>query len=93
MSEANVAAETPTKKPAKKPLKVNVLRCGNEDCRALMAFELTNRGYLLGNAIELAETDGKQHWLTCPRCRGRNLVEEREVDGKMRTFVTGFTPA
>jgi hypothetical protein len=77
----------------KKALKVNVLRCRDEACRALMAYEETSEGFLLGNMIELAVSDGQRHWLPCPRCGGRNLVEEVPFEGKLRTRVTGFEPA
>lgn len=90
-----MSAEAQTASPAKKKpaLKVNVLRCRDEGCQALMAYEETNQGFLLGNAIELAVSDGERHWLPCPRCGGRNLVEERAHGGKLRTFVVGFEAA
>jgi hypothetical protein len=75
----------------KKPQpKVNVLRCRGDGCAALLAFEETDAGYLLGQAIELAERDGAKRYLPCPRCGGRQVVEEFVLDGKRRTRVTGF---
>ncbi|MFN2427646.1 MAG: hypothetical protein ABR587_14495 [Candidatus Binatia bacterium] len=74
----------------KKDIKVHVLRCGSETCRALLPFEETDEGLLLGNMIEVATSDGDTRFFPCPRCAGRNLVEEIVFDGKKRTRVSGF---
>ncbi len=79
--------------PAKKALKVHVLRCRGESCDALLAFEENSEGFLLGNMIEVAENDGGQRYFPCPGCGGRNLVEEVEHQGKWRTRVFGFVAA
>lgn len=81
---------TASKKPQ---LKVDVLRCRGDGCNALLAYEETDAGYLLGQAIELAEKDGSKRFFPCPRCGGRQLVEEFVHDGKRRTRVCGFEPA
>ncbi len=74
-------------------LKINVLKCRGEACNGLLAYEETNEGFLLGQALLLAdEVDGKR-FLPCPECGGRNLVEEKDVAGKMRTCVIGFEAA
>lgn len=86
MSDAPVA-------PKKKALKVNVLRCRGEDCGALMAYEETSEGVLMGNMYGLAERDGDKAFFPCPRCSGRNLVEEVSHGGKTRARVFGFEPA
>lgn len=80
-------------KAAKSQPKVNVLRCRAPSCRTLLAFEETDEGYLLGQAIELADTDGDKRYLPCPKCGGRQLVDEYVHDGKRRTRVVGFEPA
>lgn len=74
----------------KKDVKVHVLRCRSETCRALLPFEETDEGLLLGNMMEVATRDDSSAWFPCPRCGGRNLVEEVVHDGKKRTRVTGF---
>ena len=43
--------------------------------------------------IEVATRDGDAAYFPCPRCGGRNLVEEAVVDGKKRSRVTGFAAA
>lgn len=77
-------------KPAKAQPKVNVLRCRAPGCGGLLAFEETDEGYLLGQAIELADVDGSKRYFPCPKCGGRQLVEEYVHDGKRRTRVIGF---
>lgn len=80
--------------PAKKPvLKVNVLRCRSETCNALLAYEETSEGLLLGNMYALAERDGDKAYFPCPRCHGRNLCAEVAHEGRIRTKVIGFEPA
>jgi hypothetical protein len=73
-------------------LKVNVLRCRDAACGGLLAFEETDQGYLLGRVLELADVDGERRYLPCPKCRGRQLVEEYEHAGKLRVRVSGFEP-
>ena len=87
---ADSAKPTTGKKPV---VKVHVLRCRSESCEALLAYEETDAGVLLGKMIDLAERDGEQRYFPCPSCGGRNLVEEAEVNGRMRSRVFGFQPA
>lgn len=77
----------------KKDVKVHVLRCRSEACRALLPFEETDEGLLLGNMIDVATRDGDMAFFPCPRCGGRNLVEEVVRDGKKRTRVGDFVAA
>lgn len=83
-------SDAPARKPA---VKVHVLRCGSESCQALLPFEETDEGVLLGNMIEVATRDGDVLFLPCPRCGGRNLVEETVLAGRKRTRVCGFEAA
>ena len=83
-------SDAPAKKSA---VKVHVLRCGAEACRALLPFEETDEGLLLGNMIEVATRDGDVRFFPCPRCGGRNLVEEVVSEGKKRSRVSGFAAA
>ena len=77
------------KKP-KKSVKVHVLRCRSEACDGLLAFEETDEGFLLGNMYALGDVDGSRRYFPCPRCGGRNLVEEVAHQGKLRSRVYGF---
>jgi DNA-directed RNA polymerase subunit RPC12/RpoP len=83
-------SEAPAKK---KDIKVHVLRCRSQACRALLPFEETDEGLLLGNMIEVASRDGDVSYFRCPRCGGRNLVEEIVYEGKKRTRVGAFAAA
>jgi hypothetical protein len=83
-------SETPAKK---KEVKVHVLRCRAESCRALLPFEETDEGLLLGNMIDVATRDGDTLFFPCPRCGGRQLVEEVVHEGRKRTRVGGFVAA
>ena len=78
-------------KPGKPQPKVNVLRC--RGCKGLLAFEETDEGFLLGQAIELADVDGAKRYFPCPKCGGRQLVEECVHEGKRRSRICGFEPA
>lgn len=69
------------------------MRCRGEGCGALLALEETDEGLLLGNMIDVAERDGDLAFFRCRRCGGRNLVEEVEFEGKMRSRVAGFVAA
>ena len=79
--------------PKKKDVKIHVLRCRSEKCGALLPFEETEEGLLLGNMFDLATSEGEERFFPCPRCGGRNLVEEVHHDGKLRTRVRGFRAA
>jgi DNA-directed RNA polymerase subunit RPC12/RpoP len=83
-------SDAPTK-PQKPAIKVNVVRCGGDDCEALLALEETSEGLLLGNMFGLATQDGDVRFFPCPSCGGRILVEEVEHKGKIRTRISGFT--
>lgn len=84
------AAGAPAR-PGRK-IKVNPLRCKSESCDGLLAFEETDEGFLMGNMILLAdEVEGKR-FFPCPKCRGRNLVDEVEHGGRTRVRVFGFEP-
>ncbi|MFT4570430.1 MAG: hypothetical protein ACI8TX_000569 [Hyphomicrobiaceae bacterium] len=95
MSDASPDKPWTGDKPAapKKPvIKVNVLHCRSQTCEALLAYEETSEGLLLGNMYLLAQHDGDLAFFPCPRCGGRNIVVEVEHGGRMRSKVTGFEP-
>ena len=67
-----------------------MLRCRDDSCKGLLAFEETEEGYLLGQVLELADVVGDRRFFPCPKCGGRLLVEEFEHEGKRRVRVCGF---
>lgn len=85
-------SEVPQAPKAKAKLKVSVLRCRDAACGALMPFEETDQGYLLGRVLELADVDGEVRYLPCPKCEGRLLLEEYEHAGKIRVRIRDFEP-
>ncbi|MFQ5477192.1 MAG: hypothetical protein ACE5E4_01095 [Candidatus Binatia bacterium] len=44
----------------------------------------------MGNVILLADVDVGKRYFPCPKCGGRNLVDEIEFAGKTRVRVYGF---
>jgi len=78
------SAQTPAR------VKVHVLKCRGQSCGALLAFEETDRGYLLGQVLDLAVVDGEKRYFPCPKCGGHQLVEEYVHAGKKRVRVCGF---
>lgn len=81
----------PVKK--KKAADVDVLRCLNPDCRGLLAFEVNAENVLNPDLHWMARQDGSTHYFPCPKCHGRNVVEEvRDAKGVLRHAVTRFMP-
>ena len=82
----------PAKK--KKATDVDVLRCLNPDCRWMLAFEVTTEGFLNPDLHWMARHDGATDFFPCPKCHGRNVVEEvRDAKGAVRHSVTRFEAA
>ena len=45
-------------------------------------------------SLWMARTDGATKYFPCPKCHGRNIVEEvRDAKGTLRHAVTRFAPA
>jgi hypothetical protein len=82
-------SETPAAKPpAKKGADINVLRCLNPGCRALMGYEVNSDNVLYVDLIHTAVVDGPVRFFPCPKCGARNLVEEITDDkGRVRHRV------
>jgi hypothetical protein len=80
--------------PKKKATDVDVLRCLDPACRGMLAFEVTTENILNPDLHWMAEQDGSMHYFPCPKCHGRNIVEEvRDAKGVLRHAVTRFAPA
>lgn len=78
----------------KKALDVDVLRCLNPDCRGMLAFEVTPENILNPDLHWMARQDNGVHYFPCPKCGGRNIVEEvRDAKGATRHAVTRFAPS
>jgi len=80
--------------PKKKAIDVDVLRCLDPGCRGMLAFEVTPENILNPDLHWMAEQDGTTRYFPCPKCHGRNIVEEvRDAKGALRHAVTRFAPA
>ena len=77
--------ETTAAKPAvKKAADIQVLRCLNPACNALLGYEVNAENVLHVDLAHTADVDGNMRFFPCPKCGGRNQVEEF-VDDKGRT--------
>jgi hypothetical protein len=87
--------ETPAAKPkAKAGADIQVFRCLNAECRALLAYEVDSNNVLYIDLAWSAARDGDVRYFPCPKCGGRNIVEPFTDDkGKARHRVTRFAPA
>jgi hypothetical protein len=79
-------------KPAKKPaVDINVLKCLNPDCRALLPFEVDSDNMLYVDLAWMARAEGDTRYFRCPKCGGRNIVEPfHDTKGKQGHRVTRF---
>jgi hypothetical protein len=77
----------------KKGTDINVLRCLNPDCRGMLAYEVSSDNVLYVDLAWTARRDGELRYFPCPKCRGRNIVEEiRGAGGALQHKVTRFEP-
>jgi len=79
---------TPVKK---KGVDINVLRCLNPECGGMLAYEASSENVLYVDLAWTARRDGDTRYFPCPKCRGRNIVEEiQDARGAVRHKVTRF---
>ena len=80
--------------PKKKASDVQVLRCLDPACRGLMAYEVDADNVLYVDLAWTAHRSGETRFFPCPKCGGRNIVEEtRDAKGRVAHRVTRFEPA
>lgn len=81
--------DTPAPKPAaKKAADINVLRCLNPACKALMGYEVNSENVLYVDLAHSAISDGGARYFPCPKCGAHNIVQEFTDDkGKVRHKV------
>jgi hypothetical protein len=78
----------------KKATDIEVLRCLNPACRGMLAFEVTSENVLNPDLHWMARQEGTTRYFPCPKCHGRNVVEEvRDAKGTIRHAVTRFETA
>jgi hypothetical protein len=86
-----MALERNGKAPAKKTPSISALRCLNPDCRALLAYEVDDNNVLYVDLAWTARRAGELSYFPCPKCGGKNVVEETKNDkGAVVHRVTGW---
>ena len=84
-----MSAETPAAK--KKINDVQALRCLDPQCGGLLAYEVDSDNVLYVDLAWTARRDGDTRYFPCPKCGGRNVVEEaRDAKGRTVHRVTRF---
>lgn len=87
------ANPAPTTKAAPKGVDINVLRCLSPDCRGFLAYEVDSNNVLYLDLSWTARHEGDKRWFPCPKCRGKNILEEfRNDKGQLKQRVTRFEP-
>jgi len=87
------AMTSPATAPKKKGADINVLRCLNTQCRGMLAYEVSSDNVLYVDLAWTARRDGDTRYFPCPKCGGRNIVEEiRDGAGEPKHKVTRFEP-
>ena len=88
--------DTPTKAPAAATTKaadILVLHCLNPQCGGLLAYEVDRHNVLYVDLAWTATVDSQRQFFPCPRCAGKNVVEEHRDDkGRLRHKVTRWEP-
>ena len=78
-------------KPTTKAPDIHVLHCLNPQCGGLLAYEVDSHNVLYVDLGWTAKNDGTSRYFPCPKCAGKNIVEEvRTEKGPVRHKVTRF---
>jgi hypothetical protein len=72
--------ETTTKPQTKKATDITVLRCLNPDCNGLLAYEVNSDNVLYVDLAWTARREAGRAYFPCPKCNGKNIVEECRTD-------------
>lgn len=84
---------TPPKSATKKAAEISVLHCLNPDCGGLLAYEVDSQNVLYVDLAWTAASDGSKRYFPCPKCGGKNIVEEFRSDTDQRKHrVTRWEP-
>ncbi len=84
------ATPNPAAKPvAKKAADITVLHCLNPRCGGLLAYEVDGDNVLYVDLAWSAHVAGDLRYFPCPKCGGKNIVEEfRDPKGQLKHRVT-----
>lgn len=82
-----------TTKPAKKTADIGVLHCLNPQCGGLLAYEVDSTNVLYVDLAWTARTDTGGCYFPCPKCGGKNILEEFRTDkGQVKHKVVRWEP-
>ncbi len=83
------APKPAAKATGKKAADISVLHCLNPACGALLAYEVDSQNVLYVDLAWTARRDGGESYFPCPKCAGRNIVEEfHDERGQAKHRVT-----
>lgn len=81
------------KSTGKKTSDVSVLHCLNPSCRGLLAYEVDSHNVLRVDLAWTARHRDGDAYFPCPKCGGKNIVEEfRDDKGRPKHKVTRWEP-
>lgn len=84
---------TANKSVGKKAVDISVLHCLNPDCGGLLAYEVDSQNVLHVDLAWTATSDGSKRYFPCPKCGGKNIVDEfRDDTGQRKHRVTRWEP-
>jgi len=82
---------TTAQKPIAKAADIQVLHCLDPQCRGLLAYEVDSNNVLYVDLAWTAKQHGSTRYFPCPKCGGRNVIEEfRTEKGQLRHKVVRF---
>ncbi len=82
------------KPKAKKAADILALHCLNPQCGGLLAYEVDSNNVLYVDLAWTAKTDGGTRYFPCPKCGGKNIVEElRNEKGQLKHKVSRWQAA
>lgn len=84
------AREKAAAKPTPRAPDVHVLRCLNAQCGGLLAYEVDSHNVLYVDLAWTAKRDAETRYFPCPKCGGKNIVEEIRTEKGQRHQVTRF---
>jgi hypothetical protein len=83
--------ETAPKSAVKRAADIQVLRCLNPACRALLGYEVSGDNVLHVDLAHTAAADGDLRFFPCPKCGGRNVIEAfADEKGRQRHRVARY---
>ncbi|MFI5365848.1 MAG: hypothetical protein ACHQ4J_09500 [Candidatus Binatia bacterium] len=83
----------PQQPKAKKAADVFALHCLKPDCGGLLAYEVDADNVLYVDLAWTARQDAGVRYFPCPKCGGKNIIEELRTDkGQLKHNVARWEP-